>query len=266
MDGGFRVQPELTKELAEKLALRIQTQVEEDRGNPKLRLSQISHPCDRKIWYDINMPEAAEPLSAETKIKFLYGHILEEMVLFLAKVSGHTVEGEQDEVNLYGVPGHRDAIIDGCLVDVKSASTFAFYKFAGGLKLADDGFGYLGQLDSYLEGSQLDDKLKVKDKGYFLAIDKQLGKLALDEHPRLDINWRKRVFEIQSIVADRTPPPRAFSSVSYGASGNKVLDTVCSYCVHKRGCWAGLRAYNYSNGPKFFTEVNKEPRDVARLF
>lgn len=184
--------------------------------------------------------------------------------MFLAKVAGHKVEGEQDELDVYGVKGHRDAIIDGCLVDVKSTSSFSFYKFASGLTARDDGFGYLGQLDSYLEGSAADPRLQDKDHGYFLAIDKQLGKLVLDKHAKSTTNWKLRISELQRKVISSQPPPRAFASVPDGASGNQKLDTVCSYCVHKHTCWPGLRTFLYSSGPKFLTRTVKVP-DVPEI-
>src|SRR6266849_6159935 len=42
----------------------------------------------------------------------------------MAKAAGHEVLGEQDELTLDGVVGHRDCVIDGCIVDVKTTSRF----------------------------------------------------------------------------------------------------------------------------------------------
>lgn len=251
--------PDLTSDFATHLSQRLAYRVEEERVGGTLRLSQISHPCDRKIWYDINQPELAEKLPPETHLKFMYGDILEETMLFLAKVSGHDVQDEQKEVNLHGIKGHIDAIIDGRVVDVKSASSFSFYKFAGGLSLSDDGFGYLGQGDAYLEASQSNPNLKDKHRYSFLAIDKQLGKLVLDTHDRLGTDWKRRVDEITRRTLDRIPPPRAFAPVPVGASGNKKLDTVCSYCVHKQSCYPLLRTFLYASGPVFLTTVARVP-------
>lgn len=249
----------LSAELSTALATKINSRMEDERKVGKLRLSQISHPCDRKIWYDINQPELAEPLSAQNHIKFMYGDILEEMVLFLAKVSGHDVQGEQDELDLYGIKGHRDAVIDGVTVDVKSASSFSFNKFLAGLTNRNDGFGYLGQLDSYIEAAKGDPLVTDQSKGAFLVIDKQLGKIHLDVHTRIGIDWRNRIFSLQRTVEDTRPPPRSFSAVPDGAKGNERLDTVCSYCVHKSSCWPGLRTFLYASGPRFFSRVQSPP-------
>lgn len=264
LESGFKVNPETTKDFADKLSVRIANRVEEERTGPRLRLSTMSHPCDRKIWYEQNQPDQAEPLPPEAKLKFLYGDILEETLLFLAKAAGHDVQDEQKEVDLYGVKGHIDAIIDGSLVDVKSASTMSFGKFATGLTSRDDGFGYLGQGDSYLSASQSNPNLKDKGRFSFLAVDKQLGKLVLDTHEASGIDWRARVFAIQRTVEDPRPPPRAFSSVREGASGNQKLDTVCSYCPFKSVCWPGLRTFLYARGPVFLTRTERVP-DVPEL-
>ena len=48
-------------------------------------------------------------------------------------------------------------------------------------------------------------------------------------------------------------------------SGNRKLSVECSYCSFKVDCWddsndgKGLRKFIYSNGPRWFTEIKKEP-------
>jgi hypothetical protein len=120
--------PENVKDFGHRLADHIHNRLSESRGHPTLRLSNIGTECWRKLWYSINTPERAEPLSPAARFKFLFGDILEELLLFLGKEAGHTVEGCQDELEINGLKGHRDSIIDGRLVDCKSASTFSFKK------------------------------------------------------------------------------------------------------------------------------------------
>ena len=43
-----------------------------------LRLSQIGRP-DRQLWYDIKSEIAPKKIDAKTKIKFLYGEILQSL-------------------------------------------------------------------------------------------------------------------------------------------------------------------------------------------
>ena len=98
-------------------------EVPQDRGY--LRLSAIGKP-DRKIWYDVNKSLDQDALPPATRIKFLYGYILEELLLLCSTIAGHTVIDQQKEVVLEEVVGHQDAIIDGVLVDCKSASGGCF--------------------------------------------------------------------------------------------------------------------------------------------
>lgn len=222
-------------------------------------MSNMGHPCERKLWYSINTPEDAEPLPVEAKVKYLYGDILEELLIYLAKEAGHEVTGEQDEVSLFGVKGHRDCIIDGVLVDVKSASSASFNRFANHLTSSDDGFGYLTQLNMYLTASQEDPLVRTKDEAAFLVIDKTLGKITLDKHPLVPVDYESKVKKKREILDSNTPPPRPFLPSPDGKSGNKKLDTVCSYCEFKKVCWPGLRTFLYSKGPVHLTTVKRVP-------
>jgi len=109
--------------------------------NRKLRMSNIGKQ-DRQLWYNYNGYEG-EPLMPHTKIKFLYGHLIEEMVLALVKLSGHEVTDEQKQVEVDGIQGSMDCKIDGTLIDVKSTSSYGFKKFKDGTLMYDDLFGYI---------------------------------------------------------------------------------------------------------------------------
>jgi len=113
----------------------------------KLRLSAIGKE-DRQLWYSYNQYEREE-LQPHTYIKFMYGHMIEEMILFLTRLAGHGVEDEQKLCIVEGVKGSMDARIDGRLVDIKSTSTFGFKKFKDATLAYDDPFGYLAQLKAY---------------------------------------------------------------------------------------------------------------------
>jgi len=76
----------------------------------------------KPLWHSIHTPEKAEALPAWAEIKYTYGHILEALAISLAKAAGHEVTGEQDAITVDGILGHRDCVIDGCVVDVKSAN------------------------------------------------------------------------------------------------------------------------------------------------
>lgn len=224
-----------------------------------LRMSNIGKP-DRQLWYDINADKnTAEKLAPPTYIKFSYGDLIEQMVLLYARMAGHSVEGEQQEVEINGIKGHLDAIIDGVVVDVKSASTFSFQKFENGslLEPGNDPFGYVAQLAGYVEA------VTPGADGAFLAVDKTLGKLTLlrvPAHVLASYNVKARIDHIKEVVAAEQIPDRCYTDVPDGKSGNRKLATGCSYCPHKFNCWPDIKTYYYSTGPRYLTVVEREPK------
>jgi len=197
-------------------------------------------------------------------IKYSYGHVLEALAILLAKAAGHEVTGEQDELRVDGIVGHRDCVIDGCLLDVKSCSSYSFQKFKERTIRDDDSFGYLEQLDGYLCGSQQDPLVRVKDKAYILAIDKVLGHMVLYEHDYREEHIRKRIGDYKTIVSAARPPKCTCTTVPFGKSGNYKLGVRASYSPYKFECFPGLRTFIYANGPVYLTEVKQKP-DVMEV-
>lgn len=231
-----------------------------DERIPGLRLSNMGEQCPSKLWHSVHSPELAEPTQPWAHIKFSYGHILEAYVIAMAKAAGHQVTGEQDELILDGVKGHRDCVIDGCVVDVKSLNSRGFQTVKDGA-VAQDIFlrDYLDQLDGYVVSSADDPLVTVKDKGYILAIDKVLGHLYLYEHKIRPASIRERVQHHKDVVSLRTAPRCTCGTVSDGSSGNIKLDTKASYNAFKFACNPKLRTFIYSGGPQYFTKVVKRP-------
>ena len=227
-----------------------------------LRMSNIGKPCLRQLWYDVNgNHDDKEELEPWVLFKFFYGDMIEEAVLALAKAAGHTVEGEQEEVEIQGIKGHYDAIIDGMLIDVKSCSTYAFKKFKeNGLK-EDDPFGYISQLSSYLYCLQDDPRVTYKDKAGFLAVDKQNGHIHLDVYDLTkELNNKEaQIAQRKQAMLSGDPPKRAYGDVEDGKSGNRKLGVACSYCSWKDECWPTLRTFLYATGPRFLTRVDRTP-------
>ena len=248
--------------LADRISKTLESRLNAGPRTNTLRMSNLGSPCTRKLWFSINTPEVGEPLSPETKLKFLYGDILEDLLLSLAEAAGHTVEGTQDEMEIRGIKGHRDAVIDGVTVDVKSASSYSFQKFSNHTLDLDDPFGYISQLSSYVFAAKGDPLVKDKKGGAFLVMDKTLGKLCLDYHNLEGYikDKEKEVEDIKNAVASDSLPPRGYEDIPDGKSGNKRLAVGCSYCAFKQACWPDLKTYAYANGPKFLTKVVKEPR------
>lgn len=230
----------------------------------KLRFSKLGVPCERQLWWDINDPNGGEPLLPSTKLKFLFGDMLEQLLSHLVRAAGHKVEGVQDTLHFAGIEGHRDAVIDGVTVDFKSASTFSFAKFKSGLKKEEDAFGYLPQLRGYVAAAKNDPLVTDKNRGAFLVIDKQHGHVCVDIHTFSDEELEAHVEFVEhkkAVVASKRLPERGFSDEEDGKSGNRKLGTNCSYCSRKWECWPGLRAFNYAGKPRFLTRVSRRPAD-----
>lgn len=250
--------------LADEFALRFED-YRKDR-KPSLRLSNYGKPL-RQLWYELKS-YPREKLSASVKFKLLYGNILESVLLLLASEAGHSVTDQQRPVEVDGVLGHLDAVIDGVVVDVKSASTYNFKRFqSGGIRL-DDPFGYIPQLSAYSRG------LGGVD-GAFLVVDKTLGHIHLERFSKEELesyNPSHRIADVRLMLEQKDAPERCYEPVPVSKtdrSGNLVLSTPCSYCGFKTECWkdandgAGLKTYNYASGVKFFVKINKEPRVEA---
>ncbi len=223
----------------------------------RLRLSAIGR-TDRKLWYEVNDP-VPRKVSPALRMRFFYGHLLEALLLYLVTEAGHEVEDRQKEVELEGVKGHIDAVIDGALVDVKSASDYGFKKFKQNTLESNDPFGYISQISAYMEALDL-------DEGGFLAINKNSGEICMMQVDELMlINASDRVKHLKKMVKRKNVPDRCFDPVPDGASGNMILTKDCLFCDYKDRCWQdtndseGLRVFKYSNGYRYFTKVVKEP-------
>lgn len=256
--------PEITDEQADGLghsiAKVIREKLSKTERKPALRMSNLGTQCLRKLWYTVNKPEAAIPLRPEARLKFLYGDIIETLVLWLAKLAGHEVKGEQDELDINGIKGHRDAVIDGVTADVKSASTYSYAKFRDHLKPSDDAFGYLTQIGAYVYAGRHGDEVREKTTGAFVAVDKTLGHIVVDRHEDVGTeDYSRIVEERKAIVSQDTPPPRAYFDEPDGKSGNRKLGLQCGYCDFREECWPGLRTFNYAGKPRYLTKVVREP-------
>lgn len=257
--------PELAQELGTEIASVLGTQFNTHReSGGRLRLSKLGPTCPCALWYSYHHPELAEKMPPWAEVKFAFGHIVEALAITLAKASGHEVTGEQDELVVDQIVGHRDCVIDGCLVDVKSMSSIGFGKLKTVGLSNYDPFGYTDQLDGYLLGSADDPLVRVKDRAYILAIDKILGHMYLYEHRLREAQIRARIKEFKQIVALNQPPACTCETLPDGKSGNLRLDTKASYSAYKYCCHPNLRTFLYASGPVYLTKVVRKP-DVVEI-
>lgn len=251
------------KNFLDSLSLNIPEKLRRDKREFSLRLSNIGHPCVRKLWIEKNHPESKQEFTPDTYLKFSFGDLTEEYLIFLAELAGHTVLFRQQEIEIQGIKGHWDCIVDGVLLDVKSASSASFNKFKQGLTKETDGFGYLTQLSGYFHKAKDFPEVTNKTQAAFLVFDKQHGHICLDVHT-FDTSHIPEFFEERkAIVAGDVMPDRAFSDEKSGESGNRELGFNCSYCDVKHKCWPGLRTFMYKKGPGYkpvhLTVVKREP-------
>tara|TARA_R110000851_G_scaffold96526_1_gene209473 strand:+ start:9078 stop:9926 length:849 start_codon:yes stop_codon:yes gene_type:complete len=223
-----------------------------------IRLSNVGK-TPLQLWHLMKGTES-EKMTPSTLLKFMYGHIIEEMLLFLVKASGHKVTDEQKRCEVAGVIGHMDGRIDGTLMDVKSTSSYSFKKFKDGSLVDNDSFGYIDQLKAYAK-SEGDTKIA------WLAMDKQNGHLTWLEydlektdHPKLKEDIEEKIVNLKKVLESDTAPDLCYDSIEDGKSGNQKLSMECSYCQYKKTCWPELRTFLYYNGPKHLVKVMNEPK------
>ena len=259
---------DISEECLESLSLGIKNAIAawaapKTEGAFSLRMSNIGRPA-RQLYYTKKYSKKITH-DPSTLIKFLYGHILEEVLLFLVKLSGHNVTDQQKEVIVNGVKGHIDCKINGEVIDIKTASGFAFKKFKNGTLREDDPFGYMSQLAGY-------EAAEGTDKGGFLAINKESGELALYQPEDLDKpNVENIINKILNIFKFNKIPDKCYSPIPVGTKGNMKLPRGCVYCPHKIECHkdandgSGLRLFKYAKGIEYLTQVKQEPKEEEIL-
>jgi len=223
----------------------------------QLRMSVLGKP-PRQLWYDKHSPKERKDDDAGLNLKFLYGHIIEHLVLYLAELAGHKIEDQQKKVEIDGITGHIDSKIDGEICDVKSASPFSFKKFQSGEIVGDDPFGYHAQLSGY-------ETAMGTKAGGFLVVDKSSGDICFYKPDDMaKPNVKSLIKTLKSTLEQDTPPEKCYDFKTE-KNGNKTLATGCMFCSHKWECHAdvndgkGLRVFKYSNKNVMLAEVVKQP-------
>jgi hypothetical protein len=224
-----------------KSLMRTEFARERKRDTRTLRLSNIGRD-DRVLWNLVNGTEK-EAIQPATYIKFMYGHLIEEMLLFLTRMAGHEVTDEQRVCEVEGIKGHMDCKIDGVVIDVKSTSSYGFKKFKDGTLAMDDAFGYVDQIKAYAHACG-------ETKFGWLAMDKANGHLTVLQYDLEDTQAPIYKY-IKGFCSDSVPD---------GKSGNIKLGIKCSYCQYKKHCYPEVRKFAYSYGPKFLIKVENEPK------
>ena len=234
-----------------------------------LRFSNIGTPCFRKLWLESRHPDSVIAHDPDQLFKFSLGDLTEEYLLFLIELTGHKVELRQLRVSKAGIVGHIDAVVDGMLIDIKSASPFSFKKFQSGLTEEEDSFGYLVQLASYLEEAAKLPEVTYKTEAAFLVFDKVAGHIHLDRHQFPQTNLTELFEERKELLKSDQIPDRFYQSKPDGyknkdkkfiPNGNEYLPRACEYCPLKFKCYDNLRVFKTWDGVRYYTHIVKEPK------
>lgn len=264
--------------LAKNVALHTLEMVNHQPPKPKdtkdhsIRCSELGEPCVRKLMYKWYHPMAGLPPYSEAPdpylpVKFTYGDMVEELVLFMAEEAGHSVTHRQHECTIslgvedWYLKGHMDAVIDGVVVDVKSAADVSFQKYQReGLTPANDKFGYIYQLDSY---AMMD---SFNNRRAFIFSNKHDGRIhIIDRTPELFVDVASKAKQIISAATrvDETlgavilPARLPTEPTKYG----EQLGVVCSYCPFKYTCYYGdITGYISSGRPSYLRTSSMTPQ------
>lgn len=208
-------------------------------------------------------PALAEQFEGRMKLLFQAGHVHEAILLAYIKLSGHEVTHEQGRIDLDGIKGSCDCVIDGYLIDVKTTSDYSFKKFSEGeISLDNDPFGYIAQLSTYKAGL-VEAGVEIRGQGW-LAYNKNNSKMALHLIPDSDlIDPMEKIEAIRKTHKAKSRPTElcpGAEPVKEKTNDNMKMSFSCQYCPFKEKCWPEYRVFKYSNGPAYFTEVTKTPR------
>ena len=275
----IKIPDEIQKEFAKDCLSAVQKQFTDKRESEfRIRMSNIGRPLcqlqmEKKYATDSTVGYAD---NYNTKLRNLYGDIIEAVVVMLLRVVKVNIQGVQGKVKLktkyFDIKGTYDIIIDDKVYDIKSASSFSFRnKFGQGFQSIanDDVFGYLPQ--GYLYAQSL-----KKNFGGWIVINKETGEMLITEPPQEDSTFKREALKrantnIKALMKDE-PFERQFElkNEKFGRNetGNKVLGTVCSYCQYKHKCWGDDIQYlpqqqSKSANPTYYWYVElNNPRQV----
>ena len=239
-------------------------------GGFRLRMSNVGRPSCQ-LWYEKNKPDVGLPKPTTFVMNMMIGDIVEAVFKGLLKEAGVKYENSKKvTLNLSNtnVSGTYDIIIRDAVDDIKSASNWSYTnKFESYDTLASsDAFGYVAQLAGYAKASG-------KKAGGWWVVNKANGQFKYVPATGLDID--KEVNKIERLVDSVTQNKfeRCFEPIEETfrgkATGNKILDKTCSFCVYRKDCWPNLvqrpAVMSKAVSPKLvdYVELRKEYRNAG---
>ena len=194
-----------------------------------------------------------------TKMKFIFGDIIEAIVMVLLKSTPLKVESEQENVKHdwkdgTSISGTLDVVVGGKVYDIKSASDFSYkYKFKKGFDTVkqDDPFGYVSQGYLYAKSMGL-------PFGGWIVVNKNTGDIHVTEAPLDNQTAENEAVAIAKKNMDAInldlPFQRCFTPQAEidnkNPSGNLELGVNCRYCEYKEHCWGEQLSFQGRVGPR----------------
>lgn len=242
--GPVEISEELIEAFGEAAKRTVRKNLTEARSSEfTLRMSNIGRPaCQLSHDKAKTLGEADPP---NTKIKSIFGDVVEALMILLLRASGVEIQSEQEAVTTTiggtTVNGTLDVVINGRVWDIKSASEFAFrHKFGPGCSyeslLNKDDFGYGAQGFGYA-------KAKGLPFGGWIAMNKSSGQINVIELPdnqerQADAILDKATATIAAVTEGKAeliaPVPEFFKGKP---TGNMVLTKQCEFCKYKFTCY-----------------------------
>ncbi len=239
------IDEKIIEEFGERCKEALRRQFNSEKKEFKIRMSSVGKPlCQQQLEKE---QAKAEELPASVKLKFIFGDMVEALVMAVMEASGINIESYQEEVSYdlgkVNIKGTLDVVIDGKVYDIKSTSKHAFtYKFSNPNGFAnlvkDDPFGYVSQ--GYLYGAA-----KGIPFGGWIAFNKETGDIAVLKTPENSGAYERKALHTAKVnakaLADDAPFERCFKKeaelVRRKLTGNYTLGVNCRYCKFKQSCW-----------------------------
>lgn len=266
--GSYKIPQELLAKFGDETKSALKKQFEREERSFKLSMSNVGRPlCQLK------MEKQHGSVNPDGIVRFLFGDLVEDVLLFLLYASGINILAEQKytslEIEGRQLGGTLDIILDlgrgPEVYDIKSASDFAF-KSKSNMTfkefLKQDSFGYCSQLFGYAEAEKI-------LPGGFIFNNKSSGEISVLAVPEHFEELKQEALDKAkyNLLNIDTPFKREFDDIeetfNKKKTGNKILGTVCEFCDFKFKCWDNLtirpQINSSSKNPKmlYYTKINE---------
>lgn len=256
----LKIPDHLLKEFLDGCGNAVMRQFTKREEKQSIRLSAIGK-CLKQQAFTL-LGEKGEDLQPRSRFTFFFGDLIEEIVIFLAKMARVNIHSEQKEVVLDEIKGHIDGIVDiegnRYIFECKSMADFSFKEFKEN-GMSDD-WGYISQINAYMEALAINNAILVginKNTGHMWEqIFKKDDSIVSCIYSNIqDLKGIQKNPELLNKLESISPIDETFRNKK---TGNKVLSVTCSYCKYKKSCFKGLTTAFKNGKPIFYVgDVNK---------